>query len=298
MKQALTYDDIQLIPRYSSVKSRKDISLKTLVSRRYGLLNPFVAAPMDTVCEEEMAYKMFLYGGVGCIHRFMSIEEQSRQIKSLKERIYDEKNEINFESWGIMYDDWHAEIKSVPIMAAIGVQEEDKERATSLVASGANILVIDVAHGHHINVGDMLQWCKHNLPEYVDIIAGNIATSDGAEYLIRNGADGLRVGIGGGCFTPHMKVKTNKGLIDISEINSGDMVYSHTGKENLITEKFEFNIDEEIIIVNDIECTKNHEFYVINKIFIDKINNDNDIHHYAEWLPSEKLTSEYFLIEL
>jgi IMP dehydrogenase len=73
---ALTYDDIQLVPAFSNIKSRTNIKLHTLLSRRYGLLNPIVASPMDTVCEFEMAYKMAELGGVGCIHRFMSIKEQ------------------------------------------------------------------------------------------------------------------------------------------------------------------------------------------------------------------------------
>jgi IMP dehydrogenase len=170
---------------------------------------------MDTVCGEEMAFKIFLMGGVGCIHRFMSIEEQSRVVKSLYQRIYGEGFGGPFEEWGVMYDDWHAEINLIPIMAAIGVSELDKERAKSLVESGANILVIDVAHGHHKNVIDMIKWCKENLDEKVDIIAGNIATAQAAIDLEKAGADGLRVGIGGGslCTT---RIKTGFGVPNVS----------------------------------------------------------------------------------
>ena len=160
MNIALTYDDIQLVPSLSKIKTRSDISLNTLVSKRYGLLVPFVASPMDTICELEMAFKMFLLGGVGCIHRFMSIEEQSNQINQLRWKIYGDGFGGPYEDWGIMLDDWHSEIKEIPIMAAIGVQEEDKQRAWSLVKAGANILVIDVAHGHHENVINMIKWCK------------------------------------------------------------------------------------------------------------------------------------------
>src|SRR5210317_1757343 len=138
MKTALTYDDIQLIPVYSSIKSRQNIRLQTLLSRRYGLLNPIVASPMDTVCELEMAYKMFLLGGVGCIHRFNSIEEQSKIVKELYHRIYGEGFGGPFEDWGVMLDTWHSEIPHVPIMAAIGVSESDKFRAKHLVESGCN----------------------------------------------------------------------------------------------------------------------------------------------------------------
>lgn len=215
MKYHLTYDDIQLIPQYSDISSRTQINLKTLVSRRYGLLNPIVASPMDTVCGEEMAFKMFLMGGIGCIHRFMSIEEQSQIINSLYYRIYGEGFGGPFEDWDIMLDSWHSEIKQIPIMAAIGVSDSDRERAESLVESGANILVIDVAHGHHKNVLEMIKWCKNNLDDKVDIIAGNIATVQAAMELETYGADGLRVGIGGGslCTT---RIKTGFGIPNVS----------------------------------------------------------------------------------
>jgi IMP dehydrogenase len=215
MKNYLTYDDIQLVPQYSEIPSRTKINLKTLVSRRYGILNPIVASPMDTVCELEMAYKIFLLGGVGCIHRFNTIQEQSKIIKELYHRIYSEEWGNQFESWGVMVDNWHSEIPHIPIMASIGVSESDKDRAKSLVDSGCNIIVIDVAHGHHKNVEKMLMWCKNNLDDKVDIIAGNIATKEAAQELESWGADGLRVGIGGGslCTT---RVKTGFGVPNVS----------------------------------------------------------------------------------
>lgn len=212
---SLTYDDIQLVPQYSEIPTRTQIKLQTLVSRRYGLLTPLVASPMDTVCEEEMAFKLFLMGGVGCLHRFMSIEEQVKQVRSLRYRIYGEGFGGPFEDWGIMLDDWHSEISMIPIMVAIGVSEDDKERAKKVTEAGANVLVIDVAHGHHKNVIDMIKWCKENLNENVDIIAGNIATAQAAIDLENAGADGLRVGIGGGslCTT---RIKTGFGVPNVS----------------------------------------------------------------------------------
>jgi len=216
MNYALTYDDIQLVPDFSNIKSRQNIKLHTLLSERYGLLNPIVASPMDTVCEFEMSYKMAELGGVGCIHRFMSIKEQRDIVERLYEAIYADEFGIA-EQWGVMYDDWHAEMKLVPIMAAIGVQEEDKERARALEAAGANVLLIDVAHGHHQNVLDMIHWCKENLPEHIDIIAGNIATAEAAEHLQTYGANGLRVGIGGGslCTT---RIKTGFGVPNVTSL--------------------------------------------------------------------------------
>ena len=215
MDYSLTYDDIQLVPQYSNIPSRTKINLNTLVSRRYGLINPIVASPMDTVCGLDMAFKIFLLGGVGCIHRFNSIEEQSKIVKELYHKIYGEGFGGPFEDWGVMLDTWHSEIPHVPIMAAIGVSESDKQRAESLVESGCNILLIDVAHGHHENVRKMIEWCKENLDDKVDIIAGNIATKEAAQDLESWGADGLRVGIGGGslCTT---RVKTGFGVPNVS----------------------------------------------------------------------------------
>jgi len=219
MKTALTYDDIQLVPSFSNIKSRTNINLTTMVSRRYGLLNPIVASPMDTVCEYDMALKMAQLGGVGCIHRFMSITHQCDIVEELFNKIYDDTEQMSIaQDWGIMWDTWHAEMKLVPIMAAIGVQEEDKKRAIDLVSSGANILLIDVAHGDHQNVIDMIHWCKtQEKLQHVDIIAGNIATADAAQLLEQYGADGLRVGIGGGslCTT---RIKTGFGVPNVTSL--------------------------------------------------------------------------------
>ena len=218
-KVALTYDDIQLVPAYSEISSRQNIKLHTMLSKRYGLLQPLVASPMDTVCELDMALKMAQMGGVGCIHRFISVEEQCNIVKHLNYSIYGDGFGGGIaENWGVMYDDWHAEIKQVPIMVAIGVQTEDRVRAKELVKAGANVLLIDVAHGHHKNVIDMVKWCKEQ-PEFdeVDIIAGNIATSEAAIDLENAGADGLRVGIGGGslCTT---RIKTGFGVPNVTSL--------------------------------------------------------------------------------
>lgn len=214
MEIALTYDDIQLVPSYSEIIHRRYISLNTLVSKRYGLLVPLVASPMDTVCEKEMAIKMMTLGGVGCIHRFMTIEQQVEQVRQVKLSSLDESL---LDQWGVMYDSWHSEIPQIPIMTAIGVQDEDKDRAKKLVEAGSNILLIDVAHGHHLNVINMIKWCKDNLPEHVDIIAGNIATGDAAVALTLAGVDGLRVGIGGGslCTT---RIKTGFGVPNVTSL--------------------------------------------------------------------------------
>ena len=214
MKRGLTYDDILLVPKYSEVKSRSIINTNTLVSRRYGLLKPLVASCMDTVCEYKMAIKMVELGGVGCIHRFMTVDEQCEQVSKVVEYI---NNNHMYEHWGVMYDDWHSEINQIPVMAAIGVNDVDIERAVRLVLSGVNIILIDVAHGHHINVKNMIRKLRETLPTSVDIIAGNISTKESAEDLCEWGADGLRVGIGGGslCTT---RIQTGHGVPNVTSI--------------------------------------------------------------------------------
>jgi len=214
MKRALTYDDILLVPKYSEIETRSSINLATLVSRRYGLLRPYVASCMDTVCEYQMAIKMVELGGVGCIHRFMTVDEQCEQVSKVLEFI---TNNHMYEEWGVMYDDWHSEIPDIPIMAAVGVSESDIVRAHRLVSCGANIILIDVAHGHHINVKKMIDYLRKTLPSKVDIIAGNISTEESAIDVCEWGADGLRVGIGGGslCTT---RIQTGHGVPNITSI--------------------------------------------------------------------------------
>jgi IMP dehydrogenase len=200
--KALTFDDIQLVPKYSKIKSRKDVSLTTHVSRQYQIRTPIVVAPMDTVCEETMAVMIMDHGGVGCIHRFCSIEEQCRMVSSVNKHRKEKYKTTDY---------------FPPIMAAIGVNGDYFERAIELVKSGCNILIIDVAHGHHENVKNALERLKIELPKSVDIIAGNIATVDSAVDLESWGADGLRVGIGGGslCTT---RIKTGFGIPNITAI--------------------------------------------------------------------------------
>ena len=294
MKKALTYDDILLVPKYSEIETRSSINLATLVSKRYGLLRPYVASCMDTVCEYQMAIKMVELGGVGCIHRFMTVDEQCEQVSKVLEYI---TNNRMYEEWGVMYDDWHSEIPDIPVMAAVGVSESDIERAQRLVSCGANIILIDVAHGHHINVKKMIKSLRETLPSKVDIIAGNISTEESAIDLCEWGADGLRVGIGGGCFTPDMKVLTSNGLKKIKDVVIGDKVYTHTGELKPVINTFEYDDFDEVYDIDGIEATANHKFYVIHKTKEDLVTDDN-IHDYAEWISASELTNEYFLIEL
>ena len=204
-KQALTYDDIQLIPAFSSIESRSTIDLTTQLTTNYRIKVPLIASPMDTVCDGEMAIAMMELGGVGIIHRFMTIEEQAHEVSlTIVEGITRRKSNI----WGDT---------TIPVAAAIGANGDYLERAQELVNAGANVILIDVAHGFHQFVLEATSNLKKTLPAYVDVIAGNVATGDAAYNLQLSGADAVRVGIGGGslCTT---RIKTGFGVPNVTSL--------------------------------------------------------------------------------
>ena len=192
MKYAYTFDDIQIIPKYSEVESRSQCNLTTRFTKQYKLGTPLVASPMDTVTEYNMAIAIASHGGVGILHRFMSIEKQSNQVRKIKEQ---EKL----------------------VSAAIGATGDYKERAQELVNAGAIVLLIDVAHGNTKQVRDAITWCKQNLPNYVDVIAGNVATYEGARNLAHWGADAIRVGIGNGSLC-ETRIRTGIGIPQVTAL--------------------------------------------------------------------------------
>ena len=216
---ALTYDDIQLVPKYSEISSRREVDLYTHFTRRYGILTPFVAAPMDTVCESEMAIAFMQQGGVGVIHRFMTIEEQAEQVRKVAEYRGTSigNNPTMYEEWGVMYSNWHAKIKDIPVCAAVGANGDFYERSKELIKAGANVILIDVAHGHHVNVKMAIAMIK-SISDKIDVIAGNIATAEAAKDLYDWGADALRVGVGGGsmCTT---RINTGFGVPNVTCLN-------------------------------------------------------------------------------
>lgn len=210
-KIALTYDDIQLVPAFSNIASRKNIDLTTQITKRYGLLMPLVASCMDTVCESEMAITMAEMGGVGCLHRFMTIEQQANEVAIVANAL---QNNTIQNIWNVKANTWQY-TQAIPIIAAVGANGDFAERANALVNAGANIILIDVAHGHHENVKKAIALLKKTLPSHVDFIAGNIASAQAAKDLEAWQADGLRVGVGGGslCTT---RLKTGFGVPNVT----------------------------------------------------------------------------------
>lgn len=190
--RGLTFDDVLIVPAKSDVRSRKDPSLGTQLTKNKWMEMPIISANMDTVTESPMAIAMDQLGGVGILHRFMTIEDQVKHVEKMKAR-------------GL-----------TNISASIGVNDDYQDRARSLIKAGVNILTIDIAHGHSIQMFETVKWCKDHFSS-IDIIAGNIATPEATENLIQAGADAIKVGIGPGsmCTT---RIITGAGVPQLTAI--------------------------------------------------------------------------------
>ncbi|HWY80020.1 MAG TPA: IMP dehydrogenase [Candidatus Sulfotelmatobacter sp.] len=167
----ITFDDVLLIPGYADF-SRSNIDLSTQLTKNIKLAAPFVSSPMDTVTESKLAIALAEEGGIGIIHRNLTIIEQANQVSEVANR-------------GLL------------VGAAIGANKGFEDRAKALINAGVSIILIDSAHGNAKTVIDAVKYMKKTYPK-VEVIAGNVATKEGAENLIKAGVDGLRVGMGPG----------------------------------------------------------------------------------------------------
>jgi IMP dehydrogenase len=300
----LTFDDVLLVPRRSSIRSRSAVNTLTRLTREITLAMPLVSANMDTVTEARMAIAMAQAGGIGILHRFMPVEKQAEEVRRVKraESFIVEKpdtihpaasvgearsrmKESGIGGLVVVDDAGHLagiltardlllapdsietvsqvmtprsqlvvategeslesarlalhehRIEKLPLVdaedrvvglitaqditklqqhpqatkdskgklrvgAAVGVRSIDIQRAAACVEAGADVLVVDVAHGHSDYVIDMVTALRKQLPG-VPIIAGNVATAEGVRDLVNAGAEGVKVGVGAGsiCIT-------------------------------------------------------------------------------------------------
>ena len=314
-REGLTFDDVLLVPKYSDITSRSQTDLTTKLSRNISIKIPFVSANMDTVTESSMAVAMARAGGIGIIHRFLTIQEQANEVlkvkrsgsvmienpytisseKSVQDAIdYADEKEISgllvvdsssklvgivterdylfadtqrkiseimtkdviSAKPGISIDDakkilHENRIEKLPLVdesgiikglitskditnntdfpnaskdkkgrplvgAAVGVKGDFLERSESLIDAGADVLVVDIAHGHSENAITTVKHIKKAFPD-CELIAGNIATGKGAEDLIKAGVDAVEVGVGSGsiCIT---RVITGSGVPQLTAV--------------------------------------------------------------------------------
>lgn len=212
-KKALTFADVELVPQYSDIVSRKtgvDLSVK-LRRTNIVLPTPFIASPMDTVSGPEMCAAMHtLKGGVAILHRYNSIDEQVAMLKKARVLAAD-----------------------AVVGVAVGVNGDYVERAQELVAAGASFMCVDVAHGHHILMKEALSKLRGLFPD-THIMAGNVATLQGFDDLSDWGADSVRLGVGSGsiCST---RVQTGCGypmlqnILDVSQTTRPAQIISDGG---------------------------------------------------------------------
>lgn len=170
-KTGLSYDDVLLVPRRSSVESRSDVDPSTTLAG-VGLSVPVLSAAMDTVTEASMARAVGEAGGMGVIHRFLPIADQADAVR------------------GVAAD-------GLPVAGAVGIAEAATERASALIEAGAAMIVLDVAHGHMERALTTVETLAAAFPD-CPLCAGNVATPAGVADLAEAGADVVKVGVGPG----------------------------------------------------------------------------------------------------
>ena len=318
IREGLTFDDVLLVPKRSSVVTRSQTNLQTKLSRNISLNIPLISANMDTVTESAMAVAMAREGGIGVIHRFLTVSEQVNEVlktkrsgsiiienpytikleQTLREAIEymkdkgvsgllvtdtqgklvgiltrrditmlepgDEKKQVKEvmtsdvitakfgvnidEAKGILrkncieklplldergnvkglitskdiinsgnYPQSSKDKKGRPLVgAAVGVKGDFMERTEALLDAGADVVVVDIAHGHSDNAINTVRLIKKAFPN-CELIAGNVATAQGTEDLIKAGVDAVKVGVGSGsiCIT---RVITGSGVPQLTAV--------------------------------------------------------------------------------
>ena len=172
IKEALTFDDVTLVPKYSSVLP-SDVITETSLSKNLQLKIPLITSAMDTVTESKMAIAIAKAGGIGVIHRNLDIKKQILEIKKVKSQ-------------------------KLLVGAAVGAGDNEFIRAKKILKENIDLLVVDTAHGHTKKVGEIITKIKKIKPKKVTLCAGNVATFEAASFLVKLGVDIIKVGIGPG----------------------------------------------------------------------------------------------------
>ena len=172
IKEALTFDDVTMSPKYSEVlPSEVNTSIK--LSNNINLKIPVLSSAMDTVTESKMAIAIAKAGGIGVIHRNLNIKKQIIEIKKVK-------------------------AKKLLVGAAVGAGPLELKRAEAILKEKVDLIVVDTAHGHSKKVAEIIKKIKKKKDKKTSLCAGNIATAEAAKFLIKLGVDIIKVGIGPG----------------------------------------------------------------------------------------------------
>jgi inosine-5'-monophosphate dehydrogenase len=359
----ITFDDVLLEPGYSDVVP-KDTDVRTQLTRNVRINIPIISSPMDTVTESELAIALAQEGGIGIIHKNLSIPVQTREVDKVKrsengiitdpitlppddtvgharkimeehhisgvpitvngvlkgiltrrdlkflgnneqklEEVMTKRNLVTarenttleeaeklltknkVEKLLLVDDEFRLKglitIKDIDktqkfpnaakdargrlkVGAAIGVRDFD--RALSLIDAGVDVLVVDSAHGHSRNVIETVRELKKR--HAIDVIAGNVATAEGARALVDAGADAVKCGIGPGCFAAGTRVlMANGSYKNIEEVKAGDRVINMNGQPVTVAKAWCTGIREVIAVrhtasFRETYATPDHRYYV------------------------------------
>ena len=172
IKEALTFDDVTLVPKYSEIlPSEVDTSIK--LTKFLKLKIPLLSSAMDTVTESKMAIAIGRAGGIGVIHRNLDIKKQLLEIQKVKKH-------------------------KILVGAAVGAGPKEFERASAILKENVDLIVVDTAHGHTKKVSEIIRFIKKKKNKKTALCAGNVATAQAAKFLKKLGVDIIKVGIGPG----------------------------------------------------------------------------------------------------
>ena len=172
IKEALTFDDVTMAPKYSEILP-SEVDTSTKLSTNLTLKIPLLSSAMDTVTESKMAIAIAKAGGIGVIHRNLNIKQQIDEIRKVKKQ-------------GLL------------VGAAVGAGPLELKRAEAILKEQINLIVVDTAHGHSKKVAEIIKVIKKIKTNKTTLCAGNIATAEAAKFLIKLGVDIVKVGIGPG----------------------------------------------------------------------------------------------------
>jgi len=172
IKEALTFDDVTMTPKYSEVLP-SEVDTSTKLSSNLTLKIPLLSSAMDTITESKMAIAIAKAGGIGVIHRNLEIKKQIEEIKKVKRL-------------------------KLLVGAAVGAGPLELKRANAILKEKVDLIVVDTAHGHSKKVAEIIRVIKKKKSKKITLCAGNIATPEAAKFLIKLGVDIVKVGIGPG----------------------------------------------------------------------------------------------------
>lgn len=218
-KMGLTFDDVKLVHGKIDHVGNDELNVETALTPTLKLKLPLLSAAMDTVTESRFAIELAKLGGLGVVHKNMTIAEQADEIKVVKTASWDEEK----------YPNAAVDVQGRLLVAgAVGVTSDTVKRVSAMVESGVDAIVLDSAHGHSEGVLRKVTEVREAFPE-LNIIAGNIATTEGAAALYDAGADVVKIGIGPGsiCTT---RVVAGIGVPQISAVRDAAKEARRRGK--------------------------------------------------------------------